>query len=70
MNVPLHHQVRSQDEDVELGCPKCQSEDFERIMSCTNFAMSEGSAKPSGSTENRTCSSGSCTTWNLPGHGN
>jgi putative FmdB family regulatory protein len=57
------------DEDmVELRCPKCESGDLERVLSTTNFAIPPGGASsPGASTETRTCSSGSCTTYNIPG---
>jgi hypothetical protein len=61
--------VMNNDEEVELKCPECKSEDFERIISSTNFAMgdsSDSSNKPSATT--RTCSTGSCTTYEIPGH--
>jgi len=61
--------VMNKDEEVELKCPECKSEDFERIISSTNFAMgdsSDSSNKPSATT--RTCSSGSSTTYEIPGH--
>ena len=57
------------DEDmVELRCPKCESRDLERVLSTTNFAIPPGGANsPGASSETRTCSSGSCTTFNIPG---
>ncbi|MBW1835306.1 MAG: zinc ribbon domain-containing protein [Deltaproteobacteria bacterium] len=61
--------VMNNDEEVELKCPECKSEDFERIISSTNFAMgdsSDSSNKLSATT--RTCSTGSCTTYEIPGH--
>jgi putative FmdB family regulatory protein len=57
------------DDQVQMKCPKCGSEELERIMSSTNFNMApDGAAKSGSSTRTRTCSSGSCTTWNLPGY--
>ena len=60
----------NKDEEVELKCPECKSEEFERIISATNFAMGESGSdsgnKPS--TTTRTCSSGSCATYEIPGH--
>jgi putative FmdB family regulatory protein len=54
---------------VEMKSSKCGSEELERILSRTNFSMAPGGAGGSpASTQTRTCSSGSCTTWNLPGH--
>jgi putative FmdB family regulatory protein len=59
----------SNDEDVEMKCAKCGSEEIERIMSSSNINMAPGgAAKSQSATQTRTCSSGSCTTWNLPGH--
>lgn len=62
--------VMSSDEKHEMECPKCKSPNFERVMSTTNYAMGAGgSSGASGpKVENRTCSSGSCTTYDLPGH--
>lgn len=60
------------DKQVEMKCSKCGSESLERILSTTNFSMPAGekSAQTGGSAQSRTCSGGSCTTWNLPGHTN
>ncbi|QTA86342.1 FmdB family zinc ribbon protein [Desulfonema magnum] len=61
--------IMNTDEEVELRCPKCKSEDFERVLSTTNYAMGSGGS-PSGMTsQTRTCSSGSCTTYDIPGPG-
>jgi putative FmdB family regulatory protein len=59
--------VTNKDEDMEMGCPKCKSEEFERVLSATSYAMG-GSGSSSLKTENRKCSSGSCTTYEIPGH--
>ena len=56
------------DEKVEMKCSKCGSVELERIISTTNYTMSSGSAASAPSAQTRTCSSGSCATWNLPGH--
>lgn len=59
----------SNDDAVEMKCSKCGSQDLERILSTTSFTMaSGGGAKAGAAAQTRTCSSGSCTTWNLPGH--
>jgi putative FmdB family regulatory protein len=59
----------TQDDKVEMTCKNCGGHELERIMSSTSYAMAPGSgSKSEASTQNRTCSSGSCTTWNLPGH--
>ena len=60
------------DDQVEMKCNKCGAESLERIISTTNFNMAAssggGSGKSEPSIQSRTCSGGSCTTWNLPGH--
>jgi len=55
--------------DDEVKCPKCGSDAFERVISSTNFAMggSSGNKTPV-SSQTRSCSSGSCTTYDIPGH--
>jgi putative FmdB family regulatory protein len=61
--------VLKKKEEVEARCPKCGSEDFERVLSKTCYAMAPGSNKSGGaSARTRTCSGGSCTTWEIPGH--
>jgi putative FmdB family regulatory protein len=60
--------VMKSDETVEMKCPHCSSEEFERVMStsCHSIGSSGGESGPS--VTNRTCSSGSCSTYELPGH--
>mgnify|MGYP001237709822 FL=1 len=61
--------LMNKSEEAELKCPKCGSEEFERVISSTNFSMGSGSGnKTSVNTQTRSCSSGSCTTYNIPGH--
>ncbi|WP_373499394.1 zinc ribbon domain-containing protein [Desulfococcus sp.] len=56
------------DEDVDMACPKCHAENFERVMSSTNYAMGAGGGASSGvKAQTRQCSSGSCTTYEVPG---
>jgi putative FmdB family regulatory protein len=58
------------DEEVDMACPKCKSENFERVMSTTNYAMGNGAGAGGASgvkTQTRQCSSGSCTTYEVPG---
>jgi len=59
----------NQDDQVELRCPKCKSEDFERVLSVSGHSMGCTSSE-SNSTQShtRSCPSGTCTTYNLPGH--
>ncbi len=60
--------VKEKDE-VEMKCPHCGSEDFERVMSASSVAVGPGqgeSSKPK--CESRQCSSGSCSSVTLPGY--
>ena len=50
---------------AEMKCTHCDSPDIERVLSSTNFSVSSVGAGPSAQT--RTCSSGSCTTYDIPG---
>jgi putative FmdB family regulatory protein len=59
----------NQDDQVELRCPKCKSEDFERVLSASGHSMGCASSKGnSAQSQSRSCPSGTCTTYNLPGH--
>lgn len=61
--------VMNQKDSVELRCPKCSSEEFERVLSKTCYTMGSGTASESGPrAQTRTCSGGACTTWEIPGH--
>ena len=61
--------VMNQDDEIELKCPKCGGEDLERVLSTTSYTMGYGSgAGTKVKSQNRTCSSGSCTTYDIPGH--
>jgi putative FmdB family regulatory protein len=56
------------DDQSEMKCPKCQSQEFERVLSTSSFAMGGTSSGKQGATsQTRTCSSGSCTTYTIPG---
>lgn len=64
--------VLGNDKENLMRCPKCNSEDFERVLSRTNYNMTGGAGSASGSSketfaQTRTCSSGSCTTYDIPG---
>jgi putative FmdB family regulatory protein len=56
-------------EEQEMKCPKCGSFALERVVSVTNFSMSgSGSGnKAKVSKQERNCSSGSCSTYTIPG---
>jgi len=60
--------VMSQDEELEIKCPKCGSGDFERIISTTSYAMGSGSgSNQKVGIKTRHCSTGTCTTYDIPG---
>ena len=64
--------VLGSDEEKLMRCPKCKSADFERVLSTTNYSVTGGTVSASGdskgtSAQTRTCSSGSCTTYDIPG---
>ncbi|MBW1971155.1 MAG: zinc ribbon domain-containing protein, partial [Deltaproteobacteria bacterium] len=49
--------------------PKCAGEDLERVLSSTNYSMGVGSGTCQGvKSQTRTCGSGSCSTYEIPGH--
>lgn len=61
--------VMGADEDRDVKCPKCKSQEFERVVSKTNFKMggTSGSQPAKVHTQERTCSGGSCKTYTVPG---
>jgi putative FmdB family regulatory protein len=63
--------IMNTNDTMELKCKKCGSENLERILSSTNYSMNGAAGtggKTSGvNTETKTCSSGSCTTYTIPG---
>ncbi len=56
----------SAQETAELKCAKCDSRDVERVLSSTNFSVSSGSSAGA-CAQTRSCSSGSCSTFDIPG---
>jgi putative FmdB family regulatory protein len=60
--------VVSGNDDEEIKCSHCGAQTFERVLSSGNIASS-GSPQPGQSSgkQERTCSSGSCTTYTVPG---
>jgi putative FmdB family regulatory protein len=56
-------------DDEAVNCPKCNSNEFERVVSMTNFKMAgpSSSSQKGISTQTRECSSGNCTTYTVPG---
>ena len=61
--------VMNKQEEVEMACDHCGSGNLERILSTTNHTITGGgSGQPADSgSQTRTCSSGSCTTYTIPG---
>ena len=64
--------IMNNDDQHELKCKKCNSEEMEKIINTTSYNMGIGSSsegKSSGpSVETKTCGSGSCHTYNIPGY--
>ena len=59
----------NQDDQVQLRCPKCKAEDFERVLSVSGHSMGDATSKSDpAQSHTRSCPSGHCTTYNLPGH--
>jgi putative FmdB family regulatory protein len=60
--------ILNKSQEVEMRCPKCSSEELERVLSSANYSMGGRSgARPGVASQTRTCSGGSCTTYDLPG---
>ncbi|MBC2711855.1 MAG: zinc ribbon domain-containing protein [Desulfosarcina sp.] len=63
--------VMNKKDEVELACPHCGSCNLERILSTTSHTVTGGGpgrpASSGASTQTRNCSSGSCTTYTIPG---
>ena len=62
--------VMNQEQEIAMECPKCHSEEFERVLSTTSHVMGNGSSENATvSAQTRKCSGGSCTTLEVPGPG-
>ena len=61
--------VMGSDDDNAINCPKCKSQEFQRVVSTINYAMgsSTGSGGGGVQTQERECSGGSCKTYTVPG---
>ena len=55
------------DKDEICKCPKCGSHEYERILSTAGYTMGFKGKNRSVKTQNRSCSGGSCTTYEIPG---
>lgn len=61
--------IVSTNDEAEMKCSHCGSEDFERVMSTASYAMGFSKGESQGpSVQSRECASGTCTTFELPGH--
>ncbi len=60
--------VMKSDDQLEMRCPECKSEDFERVLSVSCHTMG-GSASDTQAAQSKTrsCPGGSCTTYDIPG---
>jgi putative FmdB family regulatory protein len=60
--------VLNSNDEKEMKCPKCNSLEFERVVSRTNYAVASPSSGNKGvARQERNCSTGSCTTYTIPG---
>ncbi|MDD9302714.1 MAG: zinc ribbon domain-containing protein [Desulfobacter sp.] len=62
--------VMGSGDDKEIKCPKCKSQEFQRVVSATNYAIGDsgpGAGSKGVHTQERTCSSGTCKTYTVPG---
>ncbi len=56
------------DETVEITCPNCKSESFERVVSSTNYVMGTGPGGKKPKISSKSCGPGNqCVTLDLPG---
>ena len=56
-------------DEVEMKCPHCDSENFERVLSTASHAMGFSKGESRGpQVQSRECASGTCSTIELPGH--
>ena len=61
--------VVGKQDNLEMRCPHCGAEDFERVMSSTAYAMAPGTRQATNpGVQSRQCGAGSCTTMTLPGY--
>jgi putative FmdB family regulatory protein len=55
------------DEELEMQCPECKSQSFERVVSRTNHVMARGAGEKPKLTTRSCASGGSCMTLDIPG---
>jgi putative FmdB family regulatory protein len=57
--------LKQETKGIKMKCPKCKSPEVERILSSVSIGRSGGGKQSSH--ETKTCSSGSCTSFEVPG---
>ncbi|OGW37956.1 MAG: hypothetical protein A2Y97_05455 [Nitrospirae bacterium RBG_13_39_12] len=57
--------LKKETEKVKMECPKCKSQEVERILSTVSVVTSGGGKKTQ---TVKSCGSGSCATIEVPGH--
>ncbi|PIE67174.1 MAG: FmdB family transcriptional regulator [Deltaproteobacteria bacterium] len=60
--------IMKKEDEIEMVCTHCGSGNLERILSRTSHTVAGNGGGGNGvSAQTRTCSSGSCTTYTIPG---
>jgi putative FmdB family regulatory protein len=57
--------LKKESEEAAMKCPKCKSEEVERILSTVNTIVSSGGKRSTQTV--KSCGSGSCTSFEIPG---
>ena len=57
---------KSASDEQKLVCPKCESEELERVLSRTNYVMGMKS-RPKPKITTKSCGGGTCATIDIPG---
>ncbi len=53
---------------LEIQCPKCNSDSFERVISKTNYVMKSGGGQARPKYDTKSCSPGTgCASFEIPG---
>jgi len=58
---------KNRNEQIEIKCPLCGSTNLERIMSTVAFGNSNHKESSKVTCQTRSCESGSCVTYMIPG---
>lgn len=57
--------LKKEDDKSEMRCPKCSSQEVERVLSSVSVITSAGGRKSKQTV--KSCGSGSCTSFEIPG---